>query len=466
MKTSLYILCFLTGVLSFGQDSLTETLTFDSYLALVKANHPVAKQAQLVIDQSQANVLRSRGAFDPRLEVDYDRKKFKDVEYYDKLNATFKIPTWFGVELKGDFEQATGDFLNPENVLPQDGLYSAGVSFSVAQGLLINERMAALKQARLFEKQAQADRDILVNTVLYEASLAYFNWLQTYNEVAVYANFLRNADFRFQGIKQSVEIGDLAPIDSIEARIVVNDRKLKHEQAKVKYMKASLSLSNFLWLGDNIPVELQDNVIPDLASNLVVDAALGISELQQANFDLETHPKLQSLNYKYQGLEVDRRLKANKLLPQIDLEYNFLSENINSTNNFNTANYKSGLSVRFPIFLRKERGDLKLAKLKIRDTKFEISTTELSLTNKIDAIRQEINSFQLQNDILNTIVSDYDQLLKAEDRKFAIGESSVFLVNSRETKLIEAQLNAIALQNSILSTKAKLFNVLAINPSL
>jgi len=147
--------------------------------------------------------LKARGAFDPKLEVDYDRKKFKNTEYYDRLNASFKIPTWFGVELKGNFEENTGDFLNPEAFLPEDGLYSAGISVPVARGLLTNSRMAMLRQSRLYVKQAQVDKQILVNKILYNATVSYFNWLKTYNEKGVYEDFLTNAEMRFSGIKKS-----------------------------------------------------------------------------------------------------------------------------------------------------------------------------------------------------------------------------------------------------------------------
>ena len=30
----------------------------------------------------------------------YNTKEFKNTEYYDELNAAFKIPTWYGVEFK------------------------------------------------------------------------------------------------------------------------------------------------------------------------------------------------------------------------------------------------------------------------------------------------------------------------------------------------------------------------------
>lgn len=456
-------ICFYGSL--YGQEE-TSVMRFDEYLAYVKSYHPIVKQANLVIDESEAKLLKSRGAFDPKIELDYDRKKFNDSEYYDKLNASFKIPTWYGIELKANFEEAEGAFLNPEATLPQDGLYNAGVSFSVAQGLIINKRMASLKQAKLFKQQAQVDRDILVNNILFEASVVYFNWLMTYNEMEVFSAFLTNAEVRFNGVKQNVEVGETAAIDSVEARITVTTRKLNLEKSKVKYMKATLELSNYLWLENSIPVELQPSVIPDVNSKNWIDNTLEVSELKSSNFDIETHPKLQSLDYKYQSLKVEKRLKANMLLPRIDLQYNFLSQTPGALNTFNSANYKSGVSMSFPLFLRKERGDLKLAKLKIQNTEYDITRSRLTIQNKVQAIKNELESYVIQNDLTKNMVQDYEQLVTAEERKFGLGESSLFLVNSRESKLIDARLKAIELENQFFVTKALLFNSMAINPNL
>ena len=464
-KHAIILMFLFTGITNSTAQELDETiLRFDEYLGYVKKFHPIVKQAELIIDESQAKLMKARGGFDPKIEVDYDRKKFKNTEYYDKLNAAFKIPTWYGIELKGNFEEADGFFLNPENNLPEDGLYSAGVSFSVAQGFLINERMASLKQAKLFREQAKVDRDILVNTILYDASLVYFNWLQAYNEALIFEDFLSNAQIRFNGVKKNVEVGEAAAIDSIEARIVVNNRKLNLEKSRLKLLKTKLELSNFLWLENNIPVELQDGIIPDIASEFVVDITLNIDDLRSTEFQVDNHPKLQSLNFKYESLDVERRLKTNMLLPVVDLQYNFLSETPDVARTFSTSAYKSGLNVSIPLFLRKERGDLKLAKVKLQDTKYDITSTKLTLQNKITALKRELESFSIQNNLILDVLMDYERMLVAEERKFMAGESSLFLVNSRESKLIDAKLKAAELQNKFFSAKALLFNNLAVNP--
>lgn len=464
MKKLLIYGLLLSSLPLFSQQADTLVLNFKEYLGYVKKYHPIAKQAELNIGIGQANLMRSRGGFDPKIELDYDRKEFGGTEYWDRLNTTFKIPTWYGIELKGNFEQNEGDFISADESVPADGLYSAGVSMSLGEGFWINERMATLKQAKFFREQTKADRDILVNQILFKASLAYFDWLQAYNDSRIFKNFLTNAQVRFEGIKKRARAGDIAAIDTVEAKIAVQNRALGLEQAKVRLNNKSLELSNFLWLGNNIPIELQPNVIPDVAVENDIDTTLDIMGVPLDSFTLENHPKLRSLEFKIEGLDVERRLKANKLLPKIDLEYNFLTETPEFINSFNTQEYKGGINFMFPLFLRKERGDLKLAKFRLQDAEFEFDNAQVEIRNKVFAIYRELESFQIQNQLIRDIVGNYRTLLSAEERKFSFGESSLFLINSRESGLIDSELKQNEVQNKYFTAKAKLFNSLAVNP--
>lgn len=442
--------------------ALDSVLTFEEYIGYVKQHHPLVKQANLQLSVGEANLLKARGGFDPKIEVDYDRKKFKGTEYYDELNAAFKIPTWYGIEFKADFEENTGAFLDPSLTVPADGLYSAGVSFSLAQGLLINERMATLKKARFFVAQTKAERDLLVNQLIFEASIAYLEWIEAYNEQQIYQSFLNNAFIRFEGVKRSVEEGDKAAIDSTEARITLQDRRLNLEAASLKTRKAALKVSNYLWI-DQVPVVLEDAMVPQLPTGIVLQSSLFLEGITQETNVLSNHPKLRSIDAKVAGLEVDRFLKRNMLLPRVDLQYNFLTPDSDQLNSFNTANYKAGLTVSFPLFLRKERGELKLANLKLQDATFERTVTSLTLQNKIAAVAIEITSLQEQNVLVGEIVADYKTLVAAEERKFQLGESSLFLVNSREQKLIEASLKENKLRVKFLNANASLYNALGIS---
>lgn len=462
------LLTFLLSCALWGQNtgftqSDTPILTFEEYMGYVKKHHPVIKQANLILSSGEAKLLKARGGFDPKIEVDYSTKDFKDLNYFDIFNATFKVPTWYGIEFKANLEENSGVFLNPERNVPDDGLYSAGISIDVLEGFLINDRVATLQKAKAFVQQSQAERDLAVNNILFEAASTYFEWIKASTEEQIFKNSLENAEKRYKATVRGVEIGDKAAIDSTESKITVQNRNLSREAAALERQKWAFKSSNFLWINE-VPLQIENNVIPLTPTALEIETTLNIQGIEVANFELANHPKLQALQYKIDGINIDRRLKLNKLLPKLNLNYNFISATPEQLDTFSTDEYKSGFSFSTPLFLRKERGDLRVAKFKLQDANLERLATELKIRNKIDFALTEINSLDTQFKMINDIIVNYQIMLDAEERKFFLGESSLFLVNSREAKLIDAQVKQNDIKVKLLKSRAKLFNSLGVNP--
>ena len=71
--TFLFYSCFL-----WGQNKNSTELTYNEFLGYVKKYHPLVKNANLEINMAQANLMMARGGFDPKIEVDYDKKQFKN----------------------------------------------------------------------------------------------------------------------------------------------------------------------------------------------------------------------------------------------------------------------------------------------------------------------------------------------------------------------------------------------------
>jgi len=461
MKT--FFLCFFIVAFASGQSQLDMSLlTLEEYLGWVKQYHPVAKQADLRLTEAEAKLLKARGAFDPKISIDWDTKEFKNSDYYNILNSSFKIPTWFGIELAAGFERNSGVFLNPERNVPENGLYKAGISVPLGQGLFINERMAGLRQAQITQDLNEAERQIEVNNVIYDASLAYFEWFVAYKEVDLFENALNQAEIRLKGIKRRAKAGDLPGIDTLEAGIIQQNRALSLEKSKLKLIKKRLELSNFLWIENNVPVELTDAINPQEITVDDLDNVLSTNLIVLEDYDIESHPKLRALGLKVDKLNIERRLKAEMLKPQLDLKYNFLNENVSNIDEFNVGEYTFGLQFKLPIFLRKERGDLRLAKTYVQSAEWDLEFNYAQLYNKIRAVENEIESYNRQVDASLNIVGDTEKLLQGEERKFSFGESSIFLINSREVKFIESQLKYFESYKNLLDSKAKLFNVLAL----
>lgn len=456
-KINYFLLLFIGCICSsFGQN--TTEFSFNEFLGYVKKYHPLVKQADLKINEAQANLMQARGAFDPKIDIDFNEKQFKDNNYYSILNSSFKIPTWYGIELKAGFDNAEGIYVNPENTLPNSGLTSFGISIPVGQGLFINQRMADIRKAKIAQNLNSAERNLQAIEVLYEASISYTNWKRSFDEVKLYENYLENAKIRYNGVSQLITQGDKPAIDSIEAGIIVTTRQLNLEDAKLKLTKAKLDLSNYLWLENNIPLELKDELQPEKILGSTIKETLQINELD--NFDIENHPKIKALDAKIGILKVEKQLKANALLPKLDVSYNYLSEP-SAIDNYRMQDYKIGLNFSIPIFLRKERAGLKLAKLKIQDSEFSLQFERKNLENKLKSQQQEIISLQIQQEYNTKLVRDFSTLLSAEDRLFNMGESSLFLINSRENTLVSSQLNAIVLENRFFQAILGLFKTRA-----
>ncbi|RKS00691.1 TolC family protein [Flavobacterium sp. 102] len=458
----LIVLSFLFFGMSVWSQNASKELTYNEYLGFVKKYHPLVKSANLELNQAQANLMMARGGFDPKIEVDFEQKKFKDNEYYSILNSSFKIPTWYGVEIKAGFDNNDGIYLNPENTVPNQGLTSLGISIPLGQGLFINQRMADLRKAKIQLNLSQAERNLMAVSVLYDASVAYFNWKRNFNEVTLYQNYLTNAEVRYNGITKSIEQGDKPAIDSVEAGIIVRNRKLSLEESRLKLAKAQLELSNFLWLENNLPLELQDDIVPEENLAATIKETLRTNDLMLENPSLENHPKINALENKIEMLEVERKLKANMLLPKIDLGYSYLSEP-SYFDNYRFQDYKVGLNFSFPVFLRKERGSLELAKYKLQEVKFDLDLERVQLKNKIKAQQTEIASLERQQQLIESLVNDYSTMLSSEERLFSFGESSIFLINTRENNLVAAQLSKLQLENRFLDSNATLFKIMA-NP--
>ena len=460
MKRVFIILLILTSYHIKAQSFKEKELSFSEYIGYVKKYHPLVRQSGLLLNRAEAELLTARGGFDPKIEVDYDQKDFKDKNYYSLLKSTFKIPTWYGIEIKAAFDNSEGLYVNPQNTTPNNGLTSIGISIPLGQGLFINKRMADVRMAKVQLQLSAAEQKMETTDVIYEASLAYFNWKRAFDEAELYKTYLEYAQKRYDGILRLIETGDKPAIDSVEAGILVKTRELSLKDAQLKLTKSRLELSNFLWI-DNVPVELEENISPEENVRNSVDTSLNTNLQVNPSAALDSHPKIQSLQSKLSMLEIERRYKANMLLPEMNVSYNYLSEPAYFTD-YRFQDYKIGLNFSFPLFLRKERGALQLAKLKIQDGQLDLELERVALKNKILTYSAEIESLNQQQLTAAELVKDYTVMLSSEEKLFSFGESSLFLINSRENNVVSSRLAEINTENRLLASIANLYKVLSI----
>ena len=434
------------SVQAFAQTDSVEVLTFEAFTAIVQQHHPMAVQSDLVVKKGAVTVQMARGGFDPQLGTDINQKYFKGDQYYSLVDAGLTVPTWFGIEVNAGYEQNGGVFLNPENSTTGGGLVYAGVSVPIGRGLFIDERRAELRKAQIYQKSTVVEQRLMMNELLFNAGKAYWEWFQAYEVLKVYEEALELAQFRFQAVKQEVLLGDKPAIDTLEAGIQLQNRQLGIQQAQLDVRNAALKLGIYLWQDGQLPLDLKETTIPVDKSTVQLRTTEGLL-LDRIDSMVAFHPYLQQYRFKIDELKIERRLKAEYLKPKLDLKYNALSQVVgdNPFAEYSINNYNWGLSFSIPVPLRKERGALKLAKLKIQDAELDVVSQQAKIDLQINASINDWNTTREQADLYQRTVNDYRGLLDGERDKFSAGESSLFMVNSRELGYINAQLKYLEL---------------------
>ena len=450
------------GQVSFAQSDSIQ-VGFDSFLKMVLTNHPLGRQADILLETGDANLRSARGNFDPVLKSEYNYKQFDGKEYYRINNNEIKLPTSLGLELKAGYENNEGAYLNPENQLPGNGLAYAGIAVPLGEGLFFDERRQAVRQAEIFQRSTELEKTLMINQLIYDASKAYWNWYTAWNSYAIYSEAVRLAEVRFEGIKESFVQGDLPAIDTLEAFILVQSRQMSRNDAQIKLMESMYQVSNFLWSPELEPLGLYENSRPFGQDewNAEIDETLITSVLGDLN---NVHPTLKLYTNKLEQLNFERRAKAEKVKPKLNFNYNFLNQPVggNPFDSFSTNDYKWGFNFSMPLLLRKARGDLQLTKLKINQTDLALKQKSIEIENKIRTYQAELLTLDNQIDLFRNTVNNYRSLLAGERRKFEEGESSLFLVNSRESSLIGADVKLIELQGKYQKTKAGLIQAMGV----
>ena len=440
LKPQLAKKILLATLLLIGSAAITNAqepiiYSLDSFIAQVKKYHPIAKQADIQVDKAAAELLAARGSFDPTIALDASRKTFNGTNYYFYTNPELTIPLPVG-NIKTGLENNGGDLLNSE--VTNGKTSYLGVEMPLAKGLLLDSRRAILQQAKLYRSQSEQERLIILNNLLFDAYTTYWQWAGSYQQYSLFSKFTEIATDRLRLVRIAYNNGDRAMMDTMEAFTQLQNYQLMQTDALQKFNNTKLELSNFLWFSNDSSYLLPANYTPETLQFTTNNMqALDDFLLKSA----EQNPLLRAYDFKLNSLEVERKLKFQSLLPYIALKANILNKDYfalkNISNNFIQNNYKWGIDFKIPLFLREARGDYRKAQLKIRETSLEFINKKQQTVTKIRSYYNDVLFLAQQLVITQNMYANYQALLKNEELKFTQGESSLFLVNSRETKLIE-----------------------------
>lgn len=444
MKKILFLWVLIVSFTTNAQDS-TSILDYSEFMKRVAEHHPMVFQSRLIGQSGEANLLRSRGGFDPYMYGSVYQKYFSDQKYYSYINGGMKVPTWFGLSADVGYDRNEGNYVNLIDRIPDAGLWYAGLRLELGNGLIIDQRRAELKKAKIYLEASKIEQKQMLNDLLLSAADAYWKWVTAYHKTKVYEQAMANAEIRFEGVKRSAELGDRPAIDTVESWIQWQNRLVGFQETSLNYMNAQEYLELFLWQDGFVPLEIGSVTPPELQGlNNEAPDAEDRKALDSVSWN---HPSLDLGKYKIDQSNIDLQYKREQLKPKLTLKYNALSEPVgnNPFTQYNINNYKWGGTFAYPILTRRERGDVRLAKIKLQDQELNLLSKSVEIDYKV---KSAYNTWLVSNTQLITyenIVKNYEVLYNAEMKLFNIGESSVFMINSREKALIDAQLRNVDL---------------------
>lgn len=441
MRKALSNFCFFLFIFQYIPSlRAQDTLSYAAFIKNIHNNHPLVLRAQNINLSGSYLYQSAKGGFDPVIAASYSEKYFDYKNYYSILNASIKQPLYTSQYLIAGYDYAQGAFVNPELQTSRAGVPFLGVETALLQGLTFDKRRADLLKAKNYKSYYEAEQNVLLNDLLYNGSLHYFEWVFSLKELSLYSYFTSLAAQRLYAVSTLSKMGELASIDSIEAAILFQTRYLDMQSVKISNQKARTNLLAYNWVGTG-----QSSVSTiDLFSSDSLEMYYDKSRLLFNTLLSDTglnNPYIQKFKSMQLVLNIEKRYKAELIKPKLDVKYNFLSTSaIGGNFSLNPNSYRLGVTFSLPIFLRTPINDYKISKLHAQNNQLELDNRTNEIQFKEKLIRQNITLLneQLTNSEKNVRYSKL--LLQAEQVKFDNGESSLFLLNTRESKLLEAEL--------------------------
>lgn len=430
----------LTFLFGRSQDTI-KSLSVKQVTDIVLRYHPVARQADLLIEKAKADMTIARGGFDPVLENDHARKTFDGTAYYNYNRPELSVPTWFGVELRAGLEYLSGNRTDPTDTRGESSYL--GISVPLAQNLLMDKRRAALKTARIYREASTIEKRNILNDLLRDLIKTYWVWAEKFQSYRILSNAVQVNEKRVQLVKTAYQLGDRPAIDTTEALTQLQQFEVQKNQAWMEFQNAGLELSVFLWTDNDQPYLLPESVVPADDLQQIRIQSLQLPELPVLlDAARKNHPELLIYDYKLDALAIEKKLKFQQLLPAIQFSYNQLGKGYDLAKTLGNPlfenNYQYGIRMGIPLRLSQGRGEYRKARIRITETRLSQNQKQLELENKVKAGFNELAALQKQLQIQEKAWQNFSALQRGEEVRFNAGESSLFLINARENKALEA----------------------------
>lgn len=404
-----------------------EVLSREALYLLLNDSNPYIFTA--IADQliQEKRIIYAKGEFDTKLGAKYEEKQYpKSTAHFNDLYV--EKPMENGMQWLAGYRQANGTQEYNNIKTSDEGEVRIGLQVpinSLIQGS--NQRQLNVSLATLNSLQAASSTQKNLRELYFSIFASYYRLLMQQELMSMEKELLKNAQQRYAFIKTQVELGDLPQISLVEAKQNIVDREQRMAESTNAFMIAKQQLMTYL----NISEEFFDQnfEIPKLNEFEFQAVTLETAYAKM----IKNRPELEILQYEADKIKQERKFASLMKYPQFDaavygvhdLQYN--------------NGVKFSLEMAFPIEQRKFEGKSSEMQLKKEKNDHEVKK-ELLIAERI--ISNAVTTLGTLQQNYKSVLDEVDlaqQLERAEQRKFEIGQSELFMLNLRELKTLQVK---------------------------
>lgn len=426
--------------------SAAGALTLEEVLAATERSYPALRAAELERRIASAELESANGGFDVALKA---RGTVTPLGYYDSVRAEALIeqPTpWWGASGFVRYKLGTGEFpvYEGQHQTLEYGEVRAGVQLPLWRNRAIDRRRANIERAELgveLSELSVAQQRIELRRV---ASQRYWGWVAAGQRVVVARALLDNLMARDVAIAQRVDAGELAPIERVENRRAMEQRRALLVQAQRGLEQAAIELGLFLRDSAGEPTQPKPDRLP--AAFPAVPGATASSVSQDGELAREQRPEARALELQGEQQRIELEWAQNQLAPSIDLQVgvarDFGSE-LASRPDLSETVVEASVLVEIPFQTRLLRGRVDAARAAVErlDARTKLARDRIDADvrdahSALAAARERIEATRRE-------VALALELEAGENARFAQGDSNLLIVNLREQQTAEARLREV-----------------------
>lgn len=413
-------------------------LMLDEVLRSTESAYPLLLAAIHERNMAQGKALSAEGAFDTKLSLSSETNQ---LGYYKSRANSAKVEQpladWGG-EILGGYKRGQGDFGPWEQDLLtlSRGEWSGGVRLPLLRNRETDERRTELLLARLSVELADASIEQQRLKLLEAAAKSYWEWVASGQKLAVAESLLQLAEARTEQVEEAAAAGEIARIEIVDNQRAVLERRSAVVTAERELQNAAFELSLFYRTAEGEPQLVSHDRLPDFPEPAIFSEERVQQDLQQA---LARRPEIAGTLVEVRQREAELTLARNQLLPQIDFTAKYGRDTGDGSITKRGSEFVAGVTLESPFQRRKAKGAaaVQVAKLeqleqKLRFARDRIAVQVRDAASALDAALQRLALARDEQEAAQ-------QLAQAEQERFELGDSTLFVVNLRELAAASAR---------------------------